>query len=119
VIGAPEGEAHALAVSMVADMFRGAGFDVIDLGHNLPAQDFVRAVEDARPVSAVAVSVSTSGSLRAAQELMAALRASIGVPVVVGGWAVEDEAHALDLGADAYAADGPAAVDYVDSLVTG
>jgi len=119
VIGTPHGEAHALAVSMVADLLRGAGFDVVDLGHDLPTEEFIAAVDEARPVAAVAVSISTSDSLPAAEELISALHAAAGVPVVVGGMAVVDEAQALALGADAYAADGSAAVAFVESLVSG
>jgi 5-methyltetrahydrofolate--homocysteine methyltransferase len=104
---------------MVSDMFRGAGFEVVDLGHDLPTAEFVEAAIDARPLIAVAVSVSTTSTLGPAKTLIEALHASLGVPIVVGGGAVPDEALAAELGADAHAGDGPEAVTFVETLVTG
>jgi methanogenic corrinoid protein MtbC1 len=117
VIGTPAGEAHALPVAMVADMLRGAGFEVIDLGHDLPADSFAQAVVDAGPVTAVAVSITNPDALSEAKKLIASLRSAASTPIVVGGFAVDGDDHARRLGADAYAADGPAAVALAESFV--
>jgi 5-methyltetrahydrofolate--homocysteine methyltransferase len=117
VIGTPPGEAHALPVSMVADMFRGAGFDVVDLGADLPIESFVAAAVGGGPVTAIAVSVTTTTVLPMAQRLIGSLRAATDTPIVVGGSAILDEDQAAGLGADAFAADGPAAVEFALSLV--
>ena len=116
VIGTPAGEGHALPVAMVSDMLRGAGFEVIDLGVDLPTDAFVEAATAASPLTAIAVSVTNPAIVDSVADLSAALKAELDVPIVVGGYAVEDEDHARRLGADAYAADGPAAVEFASSL---
>ena len=118
VIGTPPGENHALAVAMAADVIRGAGFDVIDLGADLPIESFVEAVLEASPLVAVGVSVTSAGNLRSADRLIEAIREVSSTPIVIGGAAISDEAHALRLGATAYAASGADAADFVRSLVT-
>ena len=55
VLGTPPGERHSLAVSMVADLLKGAGFSVVDLGSDLPIECFVAALSKETPVTAIAV----------------------------------------------------------------
>ena len=116
VIGTPPGEAHGLPAAMVADMLRGAGFDVVDLGHDLPVEAFVEAAVSAAPVTAIAISIMTSEALPVAERLIGALRDAADTPIVVGGGAVAGPEHAAGIGADAYAEDGPAAVGYALAL---
>lgn len=116
VIGTPPGEHHGLAVSMAADHLRGAGWEVIELGCDLPVADFVRGVTEAGSVSAIAVSITTAPAVRAAHDLIRALRFAELGPIVVGGGAVNPEA-ALRLGADAWASDGPGGVDAIEGVV--
>lgn len=116
VIGTPPGERHALAVSMAADHLRGAGWEVVELGADLPVADFVRGVQEAGTVTAVLVSVTTEVGLRAAQDLIRSLRFAEFGPIVLGGGAVTPEA-ALRLGADAWAASGPDGIAAIDELV--
>jgi excisionase family DNA binding protein len=116
VIGTPPGEAHGLPAAMVADMLRGAGFDVVDLGHDLPVEAFVEAVVAAAPVTAIAISIIASDALPVAERLIVALRDATDTPIVVGGGAVSGPEGAVRLGADAFAADGPAAVAYALAL---
>jgi MerR family transcriptional regulator, light-induced transcriptional regulator len=105
LLGTPEGERHSLPVAMLADLVRGGGWEVSDIGADLPAQSFVSAALDTSDLVAVGVSVTSPDNLPAAAEVVAALRESVGhVYVAVGGGAVADEAHALALGAHGWAA---------------
>ena len=117
MIGTPPGEGHALPVAMVSDMLRGAGFEVVDLGTDLPVEEFVEAVKAAAPLTAIAVSVTNSASLGPAQRLVGELHKAVEAPVVLGGAAVDGKQHADKLGADAYADDGPGAVAYARGLI--
>ncbi len=117
VIGTPPGERHALGVSVVADLLRGAGWEVVDLGVDMPADDFVTAVEKSAPVSAVAVSVGHPDRIIPARDLVTTLRAAVVVPIVVGGAAI-DAAAASIIGADGWASDGRAAVEAVAALTS-
>ena len=104
VLGSPSGEHHALAVAMLADLVRLGGWEVVDLGADLPVGSFVYAVRDTADVVAVGVSVMTDAGLAMAQETLAGLRATIpNLLLVVGGPAVRSSEHAVELGADATA----------------
>jgi methanogenic corrinoid protein MtbC1 len=93
VVGSPAGERHALVVAMLADLLRLEGWDVCDLG----------------------VSVTDPSCLDACATTCAALRAAeLGVPIFVGGQAVESETHAAELGADGYAADAAMLIGLIE-----
>ena len=40
VIGTPQGDIHEIGKNIVATMLRGSGFEVIDLGRDVPVEDF-------------------------------------------------------------------------------
>jgi MerR family transcriptional regulator, light-induced transcriptional regulator len=106
IIGAPAGERHALPVAMVADLTRQQGWDVSDLGADVPDSSFLHAALATPDLAAIGVSVSGDQHLEAARSALAVLRAgTTDVLLVVGGRAVRDEAHGLHLGADAVATD--------------
>jgi methanogenic corrinoid protein MtbC1 len=106
IIGAPAGERHALPVAMVADLTRQQGWDVSDLGADVPDSSFLHAALATPDLAAIGVSVSGDEHLEAARSALAVLRAgTTDVLLVVGGRAVRDEAHGLRLGADAVATD--------------
>ena len=104
LIGTPAGERHGLAVAMAADLLRSRRYDVIDLGCDLPADDFLMAVATAEPVSVVAVSITSTQCLPAAWKLISRLRSVTAAPILAGGRAVGD--GVLDLGADRLIPDG-------------
>lgn len=117
VIGAPAGERHALPVAMVADLLRGAGLDVVDVGADMPVGDFVEACRAAAPLVAVGVSISDPAAAAEAKRLIEALHTEGLGPVIVGGAAVAKADQAADLGADLHGVDGPAAVAAVMDLI--
>ena len=120
MLGTPAGERHALPVALLADLVRGAGWEVSDLGCDVPAASFARTVADVEHLAAVGVSISTPECVVAGTETIAALRSvADSVPILVGGYAVRDEAHALALGADGWASDGRAVVALLDALAPG
>jgi len=118
VLGTPRGEHHSLPVAMVADLLRGDGWEVSDLGADLPTESFVVAVQATESLVAVGVSVTSTDNLEAAAELIAALRLVLAndVLIVVGGHAVADADHAVALGADSWAS---SARDFVAQMNTG
>jgi len=116
VLGAPEGERHALPVAMLADLVRQEGWEVSDLGADVPRASFVHAVSLVADVAAVGVSITTEQALEPARATLAALaRSAPDVLLVVGGAAVHDGAHAAELGAHAVARDAAAFVRLLES----
>lgn len=85
VLGAPAGEMHSLPSALLADVLRAEGFEVHDLGANVPTEDFVALVASVAPVQAVGVVVTASPPAPALIPLVRELRERAGVPVVVGG----------------------------------
>jgi methanogenic corrinoid protein MtbC1 len=106
VIGTPPGERHGLPVAMAADLLRACGYEVVDLGADLPIDSFVGAVAARGPVMLVGISVTDSTCLDGARDLTAALRKVGAAPIVVGGRAIRSEVDAARVGADAWFADG-------------
>jgi excisionase family DNA binding protein len=106
IIGTPAGERHSMPVAILADLIRQQGWEVSDLGADVPAVSFVYAARSTPDLVAVGLSVTDEGSLEAARETLALLRSSFpGLLLVVGGRAIESERHGRSLGADVAAAD--------------
>lgn len=103
VLGAPGGEKHSLPSAILTDLLRGAGFHAVDLGADTPPASFAEAATGAQRLVAVLIGVTTTGNDRAVRATISALRsAPIEAPVLVGGAAVADSAHAARLHADAW-----------------
>jgi excisionase family DNA binding protein len=115
VMGTPPGERHGLSIAVVADLLRGDGWEVLDLGPDMPIDEFVAAVEKAAPVTAIAIGVTNPGVVEVARDLVTSLRASTTAPILVGGAAV-NETTASHIGADAWASDGRTAVEAVAAV---
>lgn len=103
VVGIVEGDDHALPSAIVADVLRGAGYEVLDTGANTPAASFVDTARAANRLRAVLIGATTAGRGAAIGRAVALLRASdVTAPVLVGGAAVDDDARARKLGADGW-----------------
>ena len=118
VVGAPQGELHSLPVAMLADLLRQRGWDVADLGGNVPTASLGRFVAGSSDqIVAVGLSVSTDTFLEPVTEAIAAVRAaSASTLIVLGGAAITDLDHARSLGADQFATDGRAFVAMMETL---
>lgn len=116
VVGAPQGEHHDLVVSMVADLLRQQGWEVFDLGANLPARSFIAAVNNTPDVVAACVSITSPTARDAARELIFSLREGVSsaVPVYIGGAAVLSAEDAEELGAHGWASDVTTLVGFLE-----
>lgn len=108
IVAGVSGNAHRLAVRIVADMLECDGWRVVDLAADLPARDIVQAAADFR-ADLVCLSATLSTHLRALREVVASMReepSTSEVKILVGGQAI-DAAPAVwrGLGADATASD--------------
>jgi excisionase family DNA binding protein len=117
IIGAPAGDQHSLPGAIVADLLRGEGFEVIDLGANTPDSSFAETAQDAARLVAVVIGVTAPGCDSAVQSIVQALRRSgSAVPVLIGGAAISGADHALRLGADAWTGpDGQSVITAVNA----
>ncbi len=119
VLGAPPGEFHSLPVAMAADLVRQSGWEVCDLGADVPPLSFVHAAKDVDDLVAVGLSVTVESALGSLAEVLVVLRENVdAVALVVGGRAIRDHAHAVELGADGYAPDGRSLAAFLDGFAS-
>jgi excisionase family DNA binding protein len=103
IIGAPAGDQHSLPGAIVADLLRGEGFEVIDLGANTPDTSFAETTRDVPRLVAVVIGATAAGGDNAVRSTVQAVRrVDSTVPVLIGGASISDAGHARRLGADAW-----------------
>ncbi len=118
VIGSVKGDLHDIGKNLVGIMLKGAGFDVIDLGHDVAPEAMVRTAKE-QGAAVIGMSALLTTTMPVMGEVVSRLKAEgMGgtVRTVVGGAPVS-EAFAREIGADAYAFDAGNAVDVVKTLV--
>ncbi len=107
VIGTVAGDLHDIGKNLVIMMLESAGFEVIDLGVDVPHQKFIEAVEanpDTKIVCCSALLTTTMPSLKEAVALLNAAPFRSKIKVMVGGAPIT-QAFADEIGADAYTPD--------------
>jgi len=118
VIGTVRGDIHDIGKNLVAAMLRASGFEVIDLGVDVPPERFVEAVREYKP-DIVGMSALLTTTMLEMRNVIEALRAAgfrDKVKVIVGGAPVTED-YAREIGADAYARDAVEAVRKCAELV--
>jgi excisionase family DNA binding protein len=119
ILGAPANDFHGLATAFVADVLRGRGFAVADLGANTPSESFVETISGAGRLLAVGVAASARFRDAHVAATVDAIRAVTDVPLLLGGIAIRNSAHARRLGADASTTTARDAVDWFDATTLG
>lgn len=117
VIGTVEGDLHDIGKNLVATMWKGANFNVVDLGTNVPAATFVQAAKD-NGAQIVGLSALLTTTMPAMKATVAALKGAQlpGTKVLIGGAPITQE-FADEIGADAFAPDAASAVEVARQMV--
>ena len=116
VIGTVAGDLHDIGKNLVAMMIESAGFEVIDLGVDVPVEKFVEAAAQ-DGVKIVACSALLTTTMPAMEATVAALKAAgKDYKIMVGGAPINQE-YADKLGADAYTPDAATAAKKAKELV--
>ena len=116
VLGTPPGERHGLPTALAAVVLRGRGYEVVDLGADVPVDAFAAAVTKADRPLAAAIGVTAGRHDRSVRAIVRAVHdRAPEVVVLVGGPAIADADHATRLGAR-WA--GPDAVTLADAVET-
>jgi len=118
VLGTVKGDVHDIGKNLVAIMLNGAGFEVIDLGVDTPAERFVQAAKEhgARLIGMSALLGTTMQNMRTAIKALEEAGLKGQVKTMVGG-AIVTQSFADKIGADGYAPDAPSAVDKAKELL--
>ena len=111
VIGTVFGDLHDIGKNLVASMFEGCGFEVINLGVNVPNDKFVETVKREKPniLCLSALLTTTMNNMKGVIEALKKEGIRDKVKVMVGGAPV-NELFALQIGADGYRGNANAAV---------
>jgi corrinoid protein of di/trimethylamine methyltransferase len=118
VLGTVKGDLHDIGKNLVGSMLEGAGFDVVDVGIDVPPEKFVEAVQSNNP-HIVALSTLLTVTMPEMKKVIDALnQAGIRskVKVMVGGAPVTQK-FADEIGADGYGENASLAVSVARSLM--
>jgi len=120
IIGTVAGDLHDIGKNLVALMVESAGFEVIDLGVDVPPEKFVDALKehpDCKIIGASALLTTTMDALKNTVEAIHADGYKGKVKIMVGGAPVT-QAFADQIGADAYTPDAGSAASKAVALVS-
>ena len=120
IIGTVEGDLHDIGKNLVALMVESAGFEVIDLGVDVPAAKFVEAIKENPDCKVVGISALLTTTMQAMKGTVAAIDAAgihPQVKIMVGGAPITPE-FAAEIGADAYTPDAGSAATKAKELAS-
>jgi 5-methyltetrahydrofolate--homocysteine methyltransferase len=118
VLGSVQGDLHNIGKNLVGIMLEGAGFEVVDLGVDVPPEKFIEAAvsEEASVVGLSSLLTTTMDIMKSVVDLVGERGLSDRIKVIVGGAPLSEE-YARSIGADAYAYDAANAVEKVLSML--
>ncbi len=104
LVGAPPHDVHGIPSALFSDLLRGRGFEVVDLGADVPAESWASTAAGITRLIAVGICATSPDNEASVADAIAKLRAATDVPVVLGGGAITSEDRALGLGATWFSA---------------
>lgn len=119
VIGTVEGDLHDIGKNLVALLLESAGFEVIDLGVDVPAERFIEAVRENPDVKFVGLSTLLTTTMKSMEAIVAQLNSQSfreNFKIMIGGAAITQE-FADRIGADVYTEDAGTAVARAKELL--
>jgi methylmalonyl-CoA mutase cobalamin-binding domain/chain len=118
VIGTVKGDIHDIGKNLVCMMMEGAGFEVVDLGINIPVETYLEALEEHKPdiLGMSALLTTTMPYMKVVIDTMVEKGLRDDYIVMVGGAPLNEE-FGQAVGADAYCRDAAVAADIAKELV--
>ena len=117
LIATVKGDIHDIGKNIVATLLKGAGYEVHDLGIDVPEDVIVEAIKDEKPdyLGLSALLTTTMTEMPVVIDALKAAGLRDNVKVLIGGAAVSDE-FAREIGADAFCADGFQAIKIMEEM---
>ncbi len=117
IIGTVSGDLHDIGKNLVAMMIEGGGWEVIDLGVDVGAEKFLKALDE-NPDAIVGLSALLTTTMENMKKIVTAIREKYSNSrILVGGAPVTME-YCMKIGADFYAPDPQGAVNYLKNLAS-
>jgi 5-methyltetrahydrofolate--homocysteine methyltransferase len=117
-VGTVKGDLHDIGKNIVCIMLEGAGYDVVDLGIDVPKEKFIETVEKEN-INVLGLSSLLTTTMTYMNEVIDAFKQAElkdKVKIVIGGAPVTQD-YADEVGADGYAPDAASAVDVIKKLL--
>jgi 5-methyltetrahydrofolate--homocysteine methyltransferase len=116
IMGTVKGDLHDIGKKLVSMIFEGGGWEVIDLGVDVPAEKFLKALQE-RPTAAVGMSALLTTTMINMESIVREIKKTYPhVKVMVGGAPLTQD-FAVKIGADAYSPDPQGALDYLNATL--
>jgi methanogenic corrinoid protein MtbC1 len=120
VLGTVQGDIHDIGKNLAQALFRCHGFEVLDLGIDVPSSEFVRQVRETRP-DIVGISAFLTTGYNAMRETVRQIRETIPADeqpavIIVGGGLMTEEVR-IYIGADLWTRDAPEGVRLCEEAV--
>ncbi len=117
ILGSVDGDMHDIGKNLVAMMLEGAGFQIVDLGTDVSAAQFVEAVKEGADILGLSALLTTTlPSMESTIRAIEAAGLREDVKIIVGGAPVTTD-YAHQIGADGYAKDASQAVKVAKSFI--
>ena len=118
LIGTPEGDLHDIGKTLIVALLQGQGFDVIDLGVDVPPEKFLEVAKKENP-DIIGLSGLLTVSISKMTETVSMLKkGGIKAKIILGG-GVLSEGSCKNIGADAWTKDGWEGVKLIKELMGG
>jgi 5-methyltetrahydrofolate--homocysteine methyltransferase len=118
ILGTVQGDLHDIGKNLVGTMLEGAGFEIVDLGADVPAEQFIEAIKTsgAQIIGLSALLTTTMPMMRIIIEAIEEAGLRSGVKIIIGGAPVT-QTYADEIGADGYAPDASSSVRMTRQLL--
>ena len=119
IIGTVAGDLHDIGKNLVAMMIESAGFEVIDLGVDVPIEKFIECYRENPDTKIIACSALLTTTMQSLKDTVAALNEAdfrSNIKVMVGGAPIS-QAFSDEIGADVYTADAASAAQKAVELI--
>jgi methanogenic corrinoid protein MtbC1 len=117
IIGTVSGDLHDIGKNLVAMMIEGGGWEVIDLGVDVGAEKFLKALDE-NPGAIVGLSALLTTTMENMKKIVSAIKEKYSASKILVGGAPVTMDYCLKIGADFYAPDPQGAVNYLKKLAS-
>lgn len=116
IIGTVAGDLHDIGKNLTGMMVEGAGWEVIDLGTDVPAEKFILSLDE-HPGAVCGMSALLTTTMSNMQPMIRLIREKYPDTKIVVGGAPLNATFAAEIGADAYARDPQENINWLNSIV--
>jgi methanogenic corrinoid protein MtbC1 len=116
LIGTVEGDIHDIGKCLVVSLLQGQGFNVVDLGSDVPPQEFLQKAKEINPILIGLSGLMTMSISKMVETVQLLKSENITSRIIIGGGVLSKESCEM-VGADEYAKDGWEGVKKINNLL--